>query len=136
MPIPPVTMTGPELDGYRSEHPLSAVIQVIRELDGGHRGRRAAPVGGVDTAGRLLWVEGHRSARARAERMNFVEGALWDEEHAGTNAPGTALAVDHEVQIFATEHFRHTVQDWTCAAAPIHDPVDRAGPGGAGHHRR
>jgi hypothetical protein len=76
-----------------------------------------------DTAGRLLWVEGHRSARARAERMNFVEGALWDEEHAGTNAPGTALAVDHEVQIFATEHFRHTVQDWTCAAAPIHDPV-------------
>ncbi len=55
--------------------------------------------------------------------MNFVEGALWDEEHAGTNAPGTALAVDHEVQIFATEHFRHTVQDWTCAAAPIHDPA-------------
>ena len=55
--------------------------------------------------------------------MNFVEGALWDEAHAGTNAPGTALAVDHEVQIFATEHFRHTVQDWTCAAAPIHDPA-------------
>ncbi len=74
-----------------------------------------------DAAGRLLWVEGHAGALRRAERMNFVEGAAWDEAHAGTNAPGTALALDHEVQIFATEHFRHTVQDWTCAAAPIHD---------------
>ncbi len=120
---PPVTMTGSDLDGYRSEHPLSAVIPVIRELVGGtaEDGQHLWAVS--DTAGLLLWVEGHRSARARAERMNFVEGALWDEEHAGTNAPGTALAVDHEVQIFATEHFRHTVQDWTCAAAPIHDPV-------------
>ena len=119
----PVTMTGSDLAGYRSEHPLSAVIPVIRELVGGtaEDGQHLWAVS--DTAGRLLWVEGHRSARARAERMNFVEGALWDEEHAGTNAPGTALAVDHEVQIFATEHFRHTVQDWTCAAAPIHDPA-------------
>jgi len=120
---PPVTMTGSDLAGYRADHPLSAVIPVLRELVGGtaEDGQHLWAVS--DTAGRLLWVEGHRSARARAERMNFVEGALWDEEHAGTNAPGTALAVDHEVQIFATEHFRHTVQDWTCAAAPIHDPV-------------
>lgn len=119
----PVTMTGSDLDGYRSEHPLAAVIPVIRELVGGiaEDGDHLWAVS--DKAGRLLWVEGHRSARARAERMNFVEGALWDEAHAGTNAPGTALALDHEVQIFATEHYRHTVQDWTCAAAPIHDPV-------------
>jgi hypothetical protein len=55
--------------------------------------------------------------------MNFVPGAWWDEAHAGTNAPGTALAVDHSVQIFATEHFSRRVQPWTCAAAPIHDPV-------------
>jgi hypothetical protein len=76
-----------------------------------------------DAAGRLLWVEGHPGALRSAEAMNFVEGAVWDEPHAGTNAPGTALALDHEVQIFATEHFRPTVQDWTCAAAPIHDPA-------------
>jgi transcriptional regulator of acetoin/glycerol metabolism len=62
-----------------------------------------------DAAGRLLWVEGHRVARARAEKMNFIEGAWWDEAHAGTNAPGTALALDHEVQIFATEHFLSSV---------------------------
>jgi transcriptional regulator of acetoin/glycerol metabolism len=54
--------------------------------------------------------------------MNFVAGARWDESHAGTNAPGTALALDHSVQIFAAEHFSRLVQPWTCVAAPIHDP--------------
>ncbi|MER6503303.1 GAF domain-containing protein, partial [Streptomyces sp. NPDC001455] len=46
----------------------------------------------------------------------------WAESVAGTNAPGTALAVDRPVQVFAAEHFRRTVQQWTCAAAPLHDP--------------
>jgi signal transduction histidine kinase len=54
--------------------------------------------------------------------MNFTEGALWSERGAGTNAVGTALAADHAVQIFATEHFIEQVQVWTCAAAPVHDP--------------
>lgn len=120
---PPVTLTGSDLASYRAEHPLASAVQALRDLmdavaqDGEHLWALS------DTTGRLLWVAGHRSARDRAARMNFVEGALWDEEHAGTNAPGTALAVDHAVQIFATEHFRHAVQAWTCAAAPIHDPV-------------
>jgi hypothetical protein len=120
---PPVTLTDDELASYRSAHPLASVIGVLRQLVGtvaedGHHLMAVA-----DGSGRLMWVEGHRGARTRAERMNFVEGALWDEAHAGTNAPGTALAVNHEVQIFATEHFRPTVQAWTCAAAPIHDPA-------------
>ena len=57
---PPVTMTGSDLDGYRSEHPLSAVIPVIRELVGGtaEDGQHLWAVS--DTGGRLLWVEGHR----------------------------------------------------------------------------
>lgn len=41
---------------------------------------------------------------------------------AGTNAPGTALAADHAVQIFAAEHYNRQVQRWSCAAAPLHDP--------------
>ena len=31
--------------------------------------------------------------------MNFVPGADWSERGAGTNAPGTALALDRELQI-------------------------------------
>ncbi|BCB90679.1 GAF domain-containing protein [Phytohabitans suffuscus] len=120
---PPVTLLDGDLAGYRAGHPLAAVVPVLRDLVGGTADDGEHVWAVMDAGGRLLWVEGHRGARARAARMNFVEGALWDEAHAGTNAPGTALALDHEVQIFAAEHFRHTVQAWTCAAAPIHDPA-------------
>ena len=48
-----------------------------------------------DAAGRLLWVEGEHRLRTRAEAMHFVAGADWSEAEAGTNAPGTALALGH-----------------------------------------
>jgi signal transduction histidine kinase len=76
-----------------------------------------------DAAGMLLQLEGNALVRSRAaDSMNFTEGALWSEQGAGTNAIGTALAADHAVQIFATEHFVEPVQAWTCSAAPVHDP--------------
>ena len=76
-----------------------------------------------DATGLLLQLEGNARVRSRAaDSMNFTEGALWSETGAGTNAIGTALAADHAVQIFATEHFSEPVQAWTCSAAPVHDP--------------
>ena len=57
-----------------------------------------------------------------ADDMNFAEGTLWSEGGAGTNAIGTAIAVDHAVQVFGPEHFSDPVQRWTCSACPIHDP--------------
>ena len=123
---PPVALSGSELEHHRREHPLARVIGLLRELVGSvaEDGKHLMAV--CDEAGRLLWVEGHAGSRRLAERMNFVEGAVWDEAHAGTNAPGTALALDHAVQIFSAEHFRPAVQPWTCAAAPIHDPATGA----------
>ncbi|MHA6760193.1 helix-turn-helix domain-containing protein [Streptacidiphilus sp. PAMC 29251] len=120
---PPVTLTDGDLAAYRDSHPLAQVIDVLRQIVGTAAEDGDHLMAVSDATGRLLWVEGNRTARARAARINFVEGALWDEAHAGTNAPGTAIALDHEVQIFATEHFRQSVQAWTCAAAPIHDPA-------------
>src|SRR4051795_2163072 len=68
-------------------------------------------------------IEGGAGVRLRAASdMNFAEGTLWSEPGAGTNAIGTALAVDHAVQVFGPEHFSDPVQRWTCSAAPIHDP--------------
>ena len=118
----PVDLGTDDLGPYRDGHPLAAVMPVIRELmcvyatDGEHL------LAVCDAHGRLLWVEGHPRARRAASRMNFVEGARWAESVAGTNAPGTALAVGRPVQVFAAEHFRRPVQGWTCAAAPLHDP--------------
>ena len=76
--------------------------------------------------GTLLWVEGDRKARRKAEAMNFVPGADWSESGAGTNAPGTALALDTELQIRGSEHFSRIVQPWTCTAVPVHDPATGA----------
>ncbi|MFC5803186.1 GAF domain-containing protein [Streptomyces formicae] len=112
-----------ELGAYRDGHPLSRVMPVIRELMGVYAVDGEHLVAVCDAQARLLWVEGHPEARRRARRMNFVEGARWAEAVAGTNAPGTAVALDRPVQVFAAEHFRRPVQEWTCAAAPVHDPL-------------
>ena len=79
-----------------------------------------------DEYGQLLWVCGRPGVLRRAESIKFVEGAQWDEAHAGTNAPGTALRLDAPVTIQAAEHFVRPVQRWSCAAAPIHDPATHA----------
>jgi hypothetical protein len=119
----PIDLTDGELDAYRAAHPLARVLPIFRDLLGGLAEDGDHMMAVCDAYGRLLWVEGSASVLRGAERMNFVPGARWDEAHAGTNAPGTALAVDHPLQIFATEHFSRPVQRWTCAAAPIHDPA-------------
>jgi hypothetical protein len=119
---PPVELLDDELLAYRDDHPLAPVMPVIRRLlvEDAEDDRMIVAV--TDAGGRMLWVEGDRRLRSRAAGMHFVEGARWAEDVAGTNAPGTALAVDHAVQIYGSEHFRRPVQPWSCSAAPVHDP--------------
>jgi transcriptional regulator of acetoin/glycerol metabolism len=121
--LAPVDLLDDELATYRDAHPLSAVMPVVRRLLVEDAVDTDLLVAVSDEHGRLLWVEGAPGLRSRAESMNFVEGARWDEANAGTNAPGTALATDHAVQIFGHEHWTRIVQPWSCAAAPIHDPT-------------
>ncbi|WP_433828571.1 GAF domain-containing protein [Actinoplanes sp. CA-015351] len=119
----PIDLSDDDLEAYRSAHPLAQVMPIFRDLLGGLAEDGEHILAVCDATGRLLWVEGRPGTLRGAASMNFVPGARWDEAHAGTNAPGTALAVDHAIQIFATEHYSRPVQRWTCAAAPIHDPV-------------
>ena len=106
------------------EHPLGRTAPLIRECLGrdGRGGR--LPRGGQRRQRRAAAASrATRHIRMRAaEGMNFAEGTLWSEPGTGTNAIGTALAVDHAVQVFGAEHFNEDVQRWTCSAAPIHDP--------------
>lgn len=111
-----------DLGAYRAEHPLARVMPLFRELLGTFAADGAHLLAVCDEHGRLLWVEGDPNTRSRAGRMNFVPGARWAETSVGTNAPGTAVAVDRPVQVFTAEHFIRRVQPWTCAAAPVHDP--------------
>ncbi|MEU9451922.1 GAF domain-containing protein [Streptomyces sp. NPDC048277] len=117
-----VELTDGDLGAYRAEHPLARVMPLFRELMGTFAADGEHLLAVCDADGRLLWVEGHPATRRQADRMNFVPGARWSETAVGTNAPGTAVAVDRPVQVFAAEHFIRRVQPWTCAAAPVHDP--------------
>lgn len=136
-----VELTDKDLGAYRAEHPLARVMPLVRELVGSFADDGSHLLAVCDAQGRLLWVEGHPTARRRAGTMNFVPGARWSEAAVGTNAPGTAVAVDHPVQVFAAEHFASQAQPWTCAAAPVHDPrtgrvlgaVDITGGNGLAH---
>jgi transcriptional regulator of acetoin/glycerol metabolism len=110
------------LDELRRSHPLAAAVPVIRSLlvrDADEGSGVVVAVG--DAAGRLLWVEGDRTLVRQAEAMRFVPGADWSEARVGTSAPGTALALDHAVQISGGEHFAVQVQRWSCSAVPVHD---------------
>lgn len=118
----PVDMVDGELEAWRSSHPLAEAMPVIRRLLVDDAVDTGLLVAVSDAAGRLLWVEGPGVLRSRAEQIHFVAGALWSEARAGTNAPGTALALDQPVQIFAAEHLVRSVTPWSCSAAPIHDP--------------
>ncbi|MFD3685250.1 GAF domain-containing protein [Nocardiopsis sp. NPDC058631] len=123
--LPRVELTGHALRDHRDAHPLAAAMPLLRRLlVDVSPGPQIVAVG--DASGRLLWVEGDHGLRDSAEGMHFVEGANWHERSAGTNAPGTALALGHEVQVFASEHFSRGVQRWSCSAAPLHDPVTGA----------
>ncbi|TIH33334.1 transcriptional regulator, partial [Subtercola vilae] len=107
---------------YRREHPLSRVLPVIHSLVIAHTFESGLIVAIGDQAGRLLWIDGDRDLRRRAEGMLFVEGANWSEAAVGTSAPGTALALDHGIQIGGEEHFNRIVHPWSCTAVPVHDP--------------
>ncbi|MFI0234887.1 GAF domain-containing protein [Streptomyces sp. NPDC017086] len=136
-----VELADGDLGAYRAEHPLARVMPLFRELMGTFAADGEHLLAVCDAQGRLLWVEGHAATRRRADGMNFVPGARWSEGAVGTNAPGTAVAVDRPVQVFAAEHFIRRVQPWTCAAAPVHDPrtgrilgaVDITGGNGLAH---
>ena len=123
---PPVDLLDGDLVAYRTAHPLAAVMPVIRRLLVADAEVDQMIVAVTDVAGRMLWVEGDSRLRDRAAGMHFVEGASWNEDVAGTNAPGTALALDHAVQIYGGEHYRRSVQPWSCSAAPVHHPVTGA----------
>ncbi|HYN30279.1 MAG TPA: transcriptional regulator [Dermatophilaceae bacterium] len=120
--LAPVDLQDAALGALRDRHPLADVMPVIRRLLVEDAHDTGLLVAVSDAAGRLLWVEGPPRLRARAERIHFVEGAVWSEEAAGTNAPGTALALDRPVAIWAAEHLARPVAQWSCSAAPIHDP--------------
>ncbi|OMC38791.1 transcriptional regulator [Mycobacterium sp. GA-1841] len=114
------------LTELRERHPLAPTLPLIRRLLVEDAVDAGVLVAITAADGTLLWVEGDHGVRRKAEAMNFVPGSDWSERTAGTNAPGTALALDRELQILGSEHFSRIVHPWSCTAVPVHDPATGA----------
>jgi len=121
--VAPVVADADEASAIWDLHPLAAAAPLILDCLAPIADGAGHLIVVSDANGLLLWIDGPAGVRVdAADAMNFTEGAGWGERDAGTNAVGTALAIDHAVQVFAAEHFNEDVQAWTCAAAPVHDP--------------
>lgn len=90
--------------------------------------------------GYLIKMIGDEEPLKQAEKIQFLEGALWSEEAMGTNAIGTCIARGEPTQIWESEHYTQACQSWTCSAAPIRDAagnmigvLNMSGPGEKAH---
>ncbi|SMD14836.1 GAF domain-containing protein [Kibdelosporangium aridum] len=120
--LPPVVYAENDVPDLRADHPLASVMPSLRAMLVSIADQAEHIMLITDAAGHLLWREGNAKVRKQADKVLLTEGTRWTEEAIGTNAMGTALAVDGPVMIHATEHLVRRYHPWTCAAAPVHDP--------------
>jgi DNA-binding response OmpR family regulator len=118
----PRMLTRDETSRSLAHHPVSHLLPLVESMlaEATEDARYFAVLS--DAEGVLLWAGGHPRALEIAVGPAFLPGHLASESAVGTNAIGTAIALDHPVQIFSAEHFSRLLHGWTCSAAPIHDP--------------
>ena len=78
----------------------------------------------TDRDGVILETVGDNSTLSRANKINLSVGGVWSEDASGTNGIGTALWTGQPVYVHGEEHFCEGMKAWSCAAAPIRDPID------------
>jgi len=78
-----------------------------------------------DEGGQIIDRAGDPTILRSTEAQNFVPDAVWNEECAGTNGIGLAIALGRPAQVFAAEHFCLGFQGYACTATPIRHPVTR-----------
>lgn len=76
----------------------------------------------TDASGVVLQTVGNLSAMEKAQRFALSPGTLWSESGRGTNAIGTALAIDDSCEIDGEQHFLTSNQNLYCAAIPLQTP--------------
>ena len=80
----------------------------------------------TDRDGVILDTVGDTSTLDKANRINLRVGGIWSEQASGTNGIGTALWAGQPVFVHGEEHFCEGMKAWSCACAPIRDPVDHS----------
>lgn len=75
-----------------------------------------------DASGMVLHTFGDMQSMEKAQRYALAPGNLWSECGRGTNAIGTALAIDDGCEIDGQQHFLTRNQGLYCAAMPLQMP--------------
>lgn len=78
-----------------------------------------------DAEGAILAASGDDGFARHAERIFLRSGARWGEGSKGTNAIGTALAEQSEVQVLGAQHFFAQHSFLSCSACPLFGPDGR-----------
>jgi len=78
----------------------------------------------TDKKGIILESIGDEEVTESFAKGNFVPGADWSEQSAGTNAIGLSLRLKEPTQTFGYEHYCICSQNTTCSSAPIKDSKD------------
>lgn len=112
-----------ELHELQRIHPIGLALPVVHRLLLEEAQDSGFLIAIGDAAGRLLWVDGDYQMRSEAEEMGFLPGMDWSEASVGTSAPGSAITLDHAIQVLGAEHYNRFAHEWSCTAAPVHDPI-------------
>ncbi|WP_432488615.1 AAA-type ATPase lid domain-containing protein [Kineococcus sp. SYSU DK018] len=71
----------------------------------------------------LLRVHPDDTMRRSLDEVHLAPGFSYAERHAGTNGLGLALADRRPALVRGAEHWCDSLKQYTCAAAPVLDPV-------------
>lgn len=108
-----------------SRSPISTILPGVEQVLAEATKRAQGFAALSDAEGLLLWVDGSPRGLEAAASAGFAPGHLASETAVGTNAVGTAIAIDDPVEIFSAEHFSRRLHGLACVATPIRDPDSR-----------
>jgi len=78
----------------------------------------------TDSKARILTrVDTVRTIGLMLDEVSFAPGFDYAEGHVGTNGVGTVFESGQSVHVVGPEHFHERLQPFSCAGAPIRDPL-------------
>ncbi len=123
----PILAHGDAMQALRGHHQelLDAASGIISELTELLSGSRSIMLL-TSNEGVVLEAVGDLHTIGQGQEIHLTQGGDWSEAAVGTNGIGTALATGRPAQVHAAEHYCEGIKRWTCAAAPIYDPLSGA----------
>lgn len=122
---PPITSAADLRRALACEYDLLAHARPVMEFLHDQMRDSGSIIVLADSQGLLLHSLGDADFITRAERVSLAPGALWREEHRGTNAIGTAIANGCPTVIHGAEHYLERNSFLTCSASPVMAPDGR-----------